>query len=70
MLNEQQIANMEFNKKFFKNIIENEKQNPDECIDLQKMMSQVNRERRWIYRGSFTTPPALEGVLWNVIDDV
>lgn len=44
--------------------------NLDEAIDLQKLMSKVKRDKRWIYRGSFTTPPALEGVLWHVIDDV
>ena len=39
-------------------------------IDLQSLLSRVNFEKRWVYRGSFTTPPALEGVMWNIIDDV
>lgn len=39
-------------------------------IDLQGLLSRINFEKRWIYRGSFTTPPCTEGVLWNIVDDV
>jgi len=42
----------------------------DDAINLMGIMSKVKLDKRWVYRGSFTTPPALEGVFWNVIDDV
>ena len=49
------------------NQIELEDQNG---IDLEGLLSRVNFEKRWIYRGSFTTPPCLEGVLFNIVDDI
>lgn len=42
----------------------------EDGIDLQGLMGNVNLDKRWVYRGSLTTPPALEGVLWNIVDDV
>ena len=67
---------MEFMDKFMTRIIEKKEQHQitpeeqEEGIDLQSLMARVNLDKRWVYRGSFTTPPALEGVMWNVIDDV
>jgi carbonic anhydrase len=73
MLSDAQIENMEFLHTFMKRIATTDSNDPldaDNDIDLQKLMGKVNRNKRWIYRGSFTTPPAAEGVFWNVIDDV
>lgn len=39
-------------------------------IDLMPLLDRINFEKRWLYRGSFTTPPCTEGVLFNIIDDV
>jgi carbonic anhydrase len=67
---------MEFMDKFMRRIIETKEphlltpEDQDEGIDLQRLMGRVNLDKRWVYRGSFTTPPAIEGVLWNVLDDV
>ena len=33
-------------------------------------MDIVNMQSRWIYEGSFTTPPCQEGVYWNIIRTV
>ena len=41
-----------------------------EGIDLHELLSRVDFRKRWLYRGSFTTPPLLEGVLWHIVDDV
>ena len=37
---------------------------------MDGLLKRVNFEKRWIYRGSFTTPPCLEGVLFNIVDDI
>ena len=41
-----------------------------DSIDLQALLDRVNFEKRWVYRGSFTSPPCIEGVFWHIIDDV
>ena len=72
-LNESQKQNMEFFDTFMTAICEHEhpfNSQVKDGIDLEALMSRVDRQKRWIYRGSFTTPPLLEGVLWNVIDDI
>mmetsp|Transcript_11266 Transcript_11266/g.18961 ORF Transcript_11266/g.18961 Transcript_11266/m.18961 type:complete len:119 (-) Transcript_11266:197-553(-) len=47
-----------------------EEEQTELVIDLQDLLSRVNFENRWLYKGSFTTPPATEGVLFNIIDDI
>ena len=55
-------------QKFMEGVVEDDGKN--ENIDLQGLMERVNFEKRWVYRGSFTSPPCIEGVFWHIIDDV
>lgn len=72
---------MDYFEKFMHKIVEDqeryshedyfsERDQADRGLDLQKLLSYIDFSKRWIYRGSFTSPPCLEGVLWQVIDDV
>jgi len=81
MLTRNQIRFMDYFEKFMHKIIEEDElpsddfYDPDQDVgnrglDLQRLLSYVDFSKRWIYRGSFTSPPCLEGVLWQVVDDV
>lgn len=39
-------------------------------IAYADLLSLVDTENRWVYRGSVTTPPCAENVYWNVMSTV
>ena len=55
---------------FFENL-ELDKENPVVDWTLYgDLLSLVNTDNRWVYRGSVTTPPCAENVYWNVMTTV
>lgn len=41
-----------------------------DTVSIGKMMSTVNLDDRWIYKGSRTVPPCNQFILWQVIQQV
>ena len=39
-------------------------------IDLNKFVQLLQFNRRWTYKGSLTTAPFTEGILWNILEHV
>lgn len=39
-------------------------------VSYGELMNMVNSKRRWIYKGSVTTPPCAQSVFWNVLSTV
>ena len=68
LLNAKQKDDMKFMEKFMEGVIKDDSKH--ENIDLQALIERVNFDKRWVYRGSFTSPPCIEGVFWHIIDDI
>ena len=41
-----------------------------EQVKLGELMSVVDAKNRWVYQGSFTSPPCTTGVYWNIVRSV
>jgi carbonic anhydrase len=43
---------------------------PVDWVLYADLLSLVNTDNRWVYRGSVTTPPCAQNVYWNVMTTV
>jgi len=56
---------------FFENLRMDDLTNPVVDWTLYgDLLSLVNTDNRWVYRGSVTTPPCAQNVYWNVMTTV
>ena len=39
-------------------------------VPYGELMMMVNSKKRWVYKGSVTTPPCAQSVYWNVLKTI